>query len=141
MFFFFFYVFFFFFFFNDTATTEIYTLSLHDALPIHAIAATPCSGSSTAKGAVHALTKNLAIELAKDNIRVNCVAPAVVRTPLFDKLMSPEQVEQLSSLHPLGRIGESPDISEAVIYLAGENGKWITGQIIAIDGGITAGNH
>src|SRR5262249_42629713 len=108
---------------------------------IHAIAATPCSASSTAKGAVHALTKNLAIELAKDNIRVNCIAPAVVRTPLFDKLMSPEQVEQLGSLHPLGSIGESSDISEAVIYLAGENGKWITGQIIAIDGGITAGNH
>ena len=108
---------------------------------IHAIAATPCSASSTAKGAVHALTKNLAIELAKDNIRVNCIAPAVVRTPLFDKLLSPEQLEQLSGLHPLGRLGESSDISEAVIYLASENGKWITGQIIAIDGGITAGNH
>jgi NAD(P)-dependent dehydrogenase (short-subunit alcohol dehydrogenase family) len=108
---------------------------------IHAIAATPCSASSTAKGGVHALTKNLAIELAKDNIRVNCIAPAVVRTPLFDKLMSPEQVQQLSGLHPLGRIGESQDIVEAVLYLAGERGRWISGQIIAIDGGITAGNH
>jgi NAD(P)-dependent dehydrogenase (short-subunit alcohol dehydrogenase family) len=108
---------------------------------IHAIAATPCSASSTAKGGVHALTKNLAIELAKDNIRVNCVAPAVVRTPLFDKLLSEEEVERLAILHPLGRIGESADISQAVVYLAGDSGRWITGQIIAIDGGITAGNH
>lgn len=108
---------------------------------IHAIAATPCSASAAAKGGVHALTKNLAIELAKDNIRVNCIAPAVVRTPLFDKLLSADQVEQMSGLHPLGRIGESSDITEAVIYLAGESGRWITGQIIAIDGGITAGNH
>ena len=108
---------------------------------LHAIAATPCSASAAAKGGVHALTKNLAIELAKDNIRVNCIAPAVVRTPLFDKLLSADQVERMSSLHPLGRIGESSDISEAVVYLASETGRWITGQIIAIDGGITAGNH
>jgi NAD(P)-dependent dehydrogenase (short-subunit alcohol dehydrogenase family) len=108
---------------------------------IHAIAATPCSASSTAKGGVHALTKSVAIELAKDNIRVNCVAPAVVRTPLFDKLMSEEEVERLSGLHPLGRIGEPTDISQAVAYLAGDSGRWITGQIIAVDGGVTAGNH
>jgi NAD(P)-dependent dehydrogenase (short-subunit alcohol dehydrogenase family) len=50
---------------------------------LHAIAATPCSGSSTAKGAVHALTRNLALEFAADKIRVNAIAPAVVETPLF----------------------------------------------------------
>jgi NAD(P)-dependent dehydrogenase (short-subunit alcohol dehydrogenase family) len=53
----------------------------------HAIAATPCSGSSAAKGGVHALTRNLAIEFAPDRIRVNAIAPAVVETPLFDALL------------------------------------------------------
>jgi NAD(P)-dependent dehydrogenase (short-subunit alcohol dehydrogenase family) len=109
---------------------------------LHAIAATPCSASSTAKGGVHALTKNLAIELAPDRIRVNAVAPAVVETPLFDPLLTPEQLASFNAFHPLGRNGQSADVTEAVLFLADEERSgWITGVILPVDGGVTAGRN
>lgn len=108
----------------------------------HAIAATPCSGSSTAKGGVHALTRNLAIEFAPDNIRVNAIAPAVVETPLFDKLLTAEQLASFNSFHPLGRNGQAHDITEAVLYLAdNDRAGWITGVVLPVDGGVTAGRN
>ena len=109
---------------------------------IHAIAATPCSASSTAKGGVHALTGNLAIEFAPDRIRVNAVAPAVVETPLFDPILSPEQLESFNKFHPLGRNGQARDITEAVLFLADEEKSgWITGVVLQVDGGVTAGRN
>jgi NAD(P)-dependent dehydrogenase (short-subunit alcohol dehydrogenase family) len=109
---------------------------------LHAIAATPCSASSTAKGGVHALTKNLAIELAPDRIRVNAVAPAVVETPLFDPLLTPEQLASFNAFHPLGRNGQSADVAEAVLFLADdERSGWITGVVLPVDGGVTAGRN
>lgn len=108
----------------------------------HAIAATPCSGSSTAKGGVHALTRNLAIEFASDNIRVNAIAPAVVETPLFDKLLTPEQLSSFNSFHPLGRNGQVRDITSAVLFLADVDcSGWITGVVLPVDGGVTAGRN
>jgi len=108
----------------------------------HAIAATPCSGSSTAKGAVHALTRNLAIEFAPDKIRVNAIAPAVVETPLFDSLLTPEQLASFNSFHPLGRNGQTKDITEAVLFLAdSDRSGWITGVVLPVDGGVTAGRN
>lgn len=109
---------------------------------LHAIAATPCSGSSTAKGGVHALTRNLAIEFAPDNIRVNAIAPAVVETPLFDKLLTPEQLAAFNSFHPLGRNGQARDITAAVLFLADSDcAGWITGVVLPVDGGVTAGRN
>jgi NAD(P)-dependent dehydrogenase (short-subunit alcohol dehydrogenase family) len=109
---------------------------------LHAIAATPCSGSSTAKGAVHALTRNLAIEFAPDRIRVNALAPAVVETPLFDPLLTPEQLASFNTFHPLGRNGQVHDITSAVLFLADEeHSGWITGVILPVDGGVTAGRN
>jgi len=108
----------------------------------HAIAATPCSASSTAKGGVHALTDNLAIEFAPDKIRVNAIAPAVVETPLYDPILSPEQLESFNTFHPLGRNGQSRDITEAVLFLADdEKSGWITGVVLPVDGGVTAGRN
>jgi NAD(P)-dependent dehydrogenase (short-subunit alcohol dehydrogenase family) len=108
----------------------------------HAIAATPCSASSTAKGGVHALTGNLAIEFARDKIRVNAIAPAVVETPLFDPILSPEQLESFNKFHPLGRNGQARDITEAVLFLADEEKSgWITGVVLPVDGGVTAGRN
>ncbi|MEL6787402.1 MAG: SDR family oxidoreductase [Cyanobacteria bacterium J06607_15] len=109
---------------------------------LQAVAATPCSASSTAKGAVHALTKNLAIEFAPDKIRVNAIAPAVVETPLFDSLLTPEQLTSFDSFHPLGRNGKVQDITEAVLFLAdSDRSGWITGVVLPVDGGVTAGRN
>jgi NAD(P)-dependent dehydrogenase (short-subunit alcohol dehydrogenase family) len=108
----------------------------------HAIAATPCSGSSTAKGAVHALTRNLAIEFAPDRIRVNAIAPAVVETPLFDSLLTAEQLAAFNTFHPIGRNGQARDITEALLFLADdERSGWITGVVLPVDGGVTAGRN
>jgi len=107
-----------------------------------AIAATPCSGSSTAKGGVHSLTRNLAIEFAPERIRVNAIAPAVVQTPLFDRLLTPEQLAAFNSFHPLGRNGQPQDITEAVLFLADDSRSgWITGIVLPVDGGVTAGRN
>jgi NAD(P)-dependent dehydrogenase (short-subunit alcohol dehydrogenase family) len=108
----------------------------------HAIAATPCSASSTAKGGVHALTGNLAIEFAPQRIRVNAIAPAVVETPLFDPILTRQQLEAFNAFHPLGRNGQSRDITEAVLFLADEERSgWITGVVLPVDGGVTAGRN
>jgi NAD(P)-dependent dehydrogenase (short-subunit alcohol dehydrogenase family) len=96
----------------------------------------PSSAPIAAKGGIMALTKNLSVELATDNIRINAVAPGVVPTPLYGEL-SNEQLEALNSMQPLGRYGTSKDIADAVLYLA--NAKWVTGVILPVDGGVDAG--
>jgi len=109
-----------------------------------AIGATPSSAYSAAKAGVHALTRNLAIEFARDNIRVNAIAPAVVETPVFNTFMSPEEVAQVlptfNGFHPLGRNGQPKDITEAILYFASERSGWTTGAILPVDGGVTAGH-
>lgn len=109
---------------------------------LNAIAATPCSGSSTAKGGVHALTKNLAIEFAPQKIRVNAIAPAVVETPLFDNLLSADELASFNEFHPLGRNGQASDITEAVLFLADDaRSSWVTGVVLSVDGGVAAGRN
>ena len=108
----------------------------------HAVAETPCSGSSAAKGGVHALTRNLAIEFAPDNIRVNAIAPAVIETPLFDPIMTPEQLASFNAFHPLGRNGQTKDTTAAILFLADADvSGWITGVVFPVDGGVTAGRN
>jgi len=96
----------------------------------------PSSAPMAAKGGITALTKNLSIELAADNIRINAVAPGVVPTPLYGDL-SDEQLESLHGMQPLGRYGTPKDIADAVLYLA--NASWVTGVILPVDGGVDAG--
>lgn len=110
-----------------------------------AIGATPSSAYSAAKAGVHALTRNLAIELADSQIRVNTVAPAVVETPVYNTFMSEEEVNQVlpsfNNFHPLGRNGQPSDVVEAILYLASDTASWITGAILPLDGGVTAGRQ
>ncbi len=110
-----------------------------------AIGATPSSAYSAAKAGVHALTRNLAIEFAADRIRVNAVAPAVVETPVYSTFMSDEEVKEVlptfNDFHPLGRNGQAQDVASAILFLAGEQADWITGVVLPVDGGVTAGQH
>ena len=96
----------------------------------------PSSAPIAAKGGITALTKNLSVELAADNIRINAVAPGIVPTALYGDL-SDEQLESLHSMQPLGRYGMPKDIADAVLYLA--NASWVTGVILPVDGGVDAG--
>lgn len=112
---------------------------------IQAIGATPSAAYSAANAGVHALVRNLALELAPENIRVNAVAPAVVETPVYGTFMSPEQVAEtlptFNAFHPLGRNGQPGDVAEALLFLASDKASWITGQILSVDGGVTAGRQ
>src|SRR6202041_3965023 len=110
-----------------------------------ALGAAPCSAFSAANGGVHALVHNLAIELAPDNIRVNAIAPGVIETPVFNTFLSAEQVAQVlptfNAMHLLGRNGQPEDAAEALLFLASDQAKWITGVILPVDGGIMAGRQ
>ena len=110
---------------------------------LQAVGATPSSAYSAAMAGRHALTRNLALEFAADNIRVNAVAPAVIETPVYGTFLSPEQVKEVlpsfNGFHPMGRIGQPKDVVEAILFLA--RAAWITGVILPVDGGVMAGRN
>jgi len=86
------------------------------------------------------LTKSLALELSHENIRVNCVAPAMVCSEMAEKmfdLLTPEQVLHIEAMHPLG-LGRPRDVANAIAFLLADTGRWITGTTLIIDGGYTA---
>lgn len=89
---------------------------------------------SATKAALIGLTRSLAAELAPTRIRVNCVAPGVIRTDMLDAL-PPEVLPQLADETPLRRLGTPEDIARAVAFLAGDEADFITGQVLTVDGG------
>ena len=94
------------------------------------------------KGGVIQLTKQMAVDYARDNIRVNCVAPGTTLTPLIERLFQqesdPEQAKQrVAQMHPLGRFAQPEEIAQA-IFLASEDASFITGAVLPVDGGYTA---
>lgn len=92
----------------------------------------------TNKAALEGLTKSLAAELAP-KIRVNCIAPSITDTPLAGSLLNtPEKIEANAQRHPLKRIGNPLDISNAIAFLLSDKSSWITGQIIHVDGGMSS---
>src|SRR6266849_1332083 len=95
---------------------------------------------TASKHAVEGLTKALALEFAKQNIRINAVAPAGVATDMVDRFAGKEgeMRDYLTSLHPVGRIGASEEIAAAVLYLCSDDAKFTTGTSLVVDGGFLA---
>lgn len=95
---------------------------------------------SASKGALIAAARGMAMELVRDQIRVNAVAPALVRTPMSEKSMriwSPEQLAAVEAVHPMG-FGTAEDVANAIAFLMGDMARWITGTTLVVDGGYTA---
>jgi len=100
----------------------------------HALGGVPITAQMASKGAIHALTLQLAAEFGKDNIRVNTVAPGTIRTPMHG-----DDADDSAGLHLLNRVGEVEDIAEMVYTVAKSN--FISGAIINVDGGLAAGHN
>jgi NAD(P)-dependent dehydrogenase (short-subunit alcohol dehydrogenase family) len=95
---------------------------------------------AASKHAVEGLTKSAALEVAKSGVRVNAVAPGPIETGMLNRFTgSPERKVALTKTVPLGRVGEPAEIARAAVFLASDNASFITGQILAADGGKSAG--
>jgi NAD(P)-dependent dehydrogenase (short-subunit alcohol dehydrogenase family) len=103
------------------------------ALVDQPLASVPAGLAALSKGGLNALTKSLAIEVAKRGVRVNAVAPGIIKTTMH----APATYEFLAKLMPVGRMGEVKDIVDAVLYL--ESASFVTGEIVHVDGGEAAG--
>lgn len=93
------------------------------------------SGYPTSKFAVNGLTKSLARELGKDGIRVNAVAPGIIKTDMV-AVLDQNMIKAMEGTVPIGRLGESEDIANAFLFLASDMATYITGEILSVDGGI-----
>ena len=92
------------------------------------------------KGALVSACRALALELAGERIRINCVAPGLVRTPMADRLQAAlpaDQYQAVEAAHPLG-LGDPADVAAAVVYLLSKAARWVTGTTLVVDGGYTA---
>ncbi|TFC94714.1 SDR family oxidoreductase [Cryobacterium sinapicolor] len=95
---------------------------------------------SATKGAIITLTKSLALELAREDIRVNCVSPGVVMTSMTQGIrdrIGKEGFQAVTEAHPLG-LGEPSDVANAILFLLSSSSRWITGTSVSVDGGYTA---
>jgi len=112
-------------------------INIGTVLVDHAIDGFPATAPISSKGGIHAFTRQLAAEFGKNNIRVNAIAPGIIRSPLQAKT-GIDNADSLAGLHLLNRIGETDDVAQLALYLAESN--FVTGEIINLDGGHVAGH-
>jgi NAD(P)-dependent dehydrogenase (short-subunit alcohol dehydrogenase family) len=93
---------------------------------------------ATSKAGVTALTRSLAVGLARDNIRVNCVAPGFIATPMVQPIMNEKREQGIQARVPMRRHGKADEIAYAVLFLASDEASYITGQTLCVDGGMSA---
>lgn len=117
---------------SDQASVVLFsTVAVQNGFSFHSLV-------SSSKGAIEGLTRALSAELAP-KIRVNCIAPSITDTPLAQSILStPEKREAHAQRHPLKAFGSPEDIANAALFLLGEGSKWMTGQVLHLDGGIGA---
>jgi len=115
---------------NSASIVLFSTVAVQRGMPFH-------SSVSSSKGAIEGLAKSLAAELSP-KIRVNVIAPSLVNTPLANRFLNNDiKIEKSANRHPLKRIGSASDIANLTDYLISDKSSWITGQIIAVDGGLS----
>jgi NAD(P)-dependent dehydrogenase (short-subunit alcohol dehydrogenase family) len=98
---------------------------------------------SAAKAGMINLTQNMAIKYGDRGVRVNCIAPGSIRTPIWDARMAedPRVFEKIATWYPLGRVGEPEDVANAALFLVSDEASWITGVTLPVDGGLLAGSY
>ena len=99
---------------------------------------------SAAKAGIVGLVRGLAVELARDGVRVNGIAPGYVRTAQAlseEHSLGPEGLEQAAEFIPMGRVGEPEDIADVILFLASDAARYLTGQVIVVDGGLLVGRY
>ena len=117
----------------DSSVVLYSTVAVKIGMPFHASVA-------TSKGALEGLGRSLAAEWAP-KVRVNIIAPSITDTPLANRFLNNEaKVEKSAQRHPLKRIGSAKDIADLTLFLLSEKSSWMTGQVIGMDGGISALN-
>ena len=119
---------------RNEGTRRGHVVNISTSLIDHASTAVPSALASLTKGGLNAVTRSLAIEYAARGVRVNTVAPGIIRTPMH----AVETHDALASMHPVGRMGDIADIVEAITYL--ETAEFDTGEILHVDGGQSAGH-
>jgi NAD(P)-dependent dehydrogenase (short-subunit alcohol dehydrogenase family) len=106
---------------------------------VNAMMGQPCvSAYAAAKGGIHALTRQLAVECGPLGIRVNALSPGLIVTEAFAAKLDPEDIRLTVEAYPLGRLGRPEDVAEAALFLASDAASFITGADLPVDGGLTA---
>ncbi|MEJ7641054.1 MAG: SDR family NAD(P)-dependent oxidoreductase [Candidatus Nitrosocosmicus sp.] len=114
-------------------------INISSLLGIRAIPKVPFSVYGVTKAGIIMLTKSIAVEYGQYNIRCNCVAPSTIRSPILEPYLQDDNAKKvLENSFPLKRIGEPDDVTNAILFLASDESKWVTGTIMNIDGGISA---